>query len=107
MFSDNYIFFCAQKKKAVTTAAEEMGFSRSAGQKWADGSAIPHKSTLATIANYFDCTVEDLLKEKPRPLIRDAERKEWIVAWENATPEAREAAMAVLKLGVQQPEDQD
>lgn len=66
VFSDNYVFLCAKKKKAVTTAAEEMGFSRSAGKKWAAGTT-PRDTALVRIADYFGCTVADLLADNEKP----------------------------------------
>lgn len=63
MFSDNYIKLCAQKGKAVSAVAEELGYSRSAGTGWASGS-IPRRTTLKQIADYFGVTAEELLADK-------------------------------------------
>lgn len=63
MFSDNYINLCASKIETVTTVAEHIGLSRTAGQKWANGS-VPRKTTLKRIADYFGITVDELLAEK-------------------------------------------
>ena len=66
MFSDNYINLCAKKNETVTTAAEHIGFSRTSGQKWANGS-VPRKTTLKRIADYFGITVDELIAEKEKP----------------------------------------
>ena len=65
MFSDNYVYLCAKNGKHVTTVAEEIGFSRSAGQKWANGS-VPRKATLKRIADYFGVTVDELIDEETK-----------------------------------------
>ena len=64
MFSDNYIALCAKNGEHVTAVAEKLGFSRSAGIKWVNGS-VPRKSTLKRIADYFGVTVDELINEKP------------------------------------------
>ena len=64
MFSDNYIALCAKNGEHVTAVAEKLGFSRSAGLKWANGS-VPRKSTLKRIADYFGVTVDELINENP------------------------------------------
>lgn len=63
VFSDNYIRLCNEYEKAVTTVAEELGFSKASGAKWANGSK-PRKTTLAKIAKYFGVTVDELTKDK-------------------------------------------
>lgn len=104
MFSDNYINLCAERNIAITTAAVEIGYSRNAGLKWASGS-VPRKTTLIKIANYFGVPVDDLINEKTAAPEGDGERQIWANAWDQAGPEAREAALAVLRLGAQPPED--
>lgn len=60
MFSDNYVNLCIKHGKHVTTVAEELGFSRTSGMKWASGS-IPRKTTVKKIADYFGITVDELM----------------------------------------------
>ena len=69
MFSDNYIALCSREGKHITTVAEEIGYSRTSGIKWANGS-IPRKATLKKIADYFSVTIDNLLSdnEKTAPL---------------------------------------
>ena len=54
---------------ANKTVAEEIGYSRTSGIKWANGS-IPRKATLKKIADYFSVTIDNLLSdnEKTAPL---------------------------------------
>ena len=78
MFSDNYINLCAQRGKHVTTVAEELGYSRTAGKKWAEGS-VPRRTTLIKIANYFGVTTETLMgnKKAPAQAGERGEESEW------------------------------
>lgn len=64
MFSDNYIALCARNGEHITAVAEKLGYSRSAGIKWANGS-MPRKSTLKRIADYFGVPVDALTGETP------------------------------------------
>lgn len=70
MFSDNYIALCAKNGEHVSAVAEKLGFSRSAGVKWANGST-PRKSTLKRIADFFGVTVNELINENPAPTNED------------------------------------
>lgn len=111
MFSDNYVAMCAKRNEYPTIVAEKIGYSRATGGKWANGST-PRPVALEKLAAYFDCTVEDLLKDEEKPAATTGngltgEKLAWSTAWDNATPEARQAALSVLMLGAQQREDQD
>ena len=63
MFIDNYIMQCNRIDKSPSAAAEEMGFHRSEVTRWKNGS-VPRRSTLLKMAEYFDCSVEELTEEK-------------------------------------------
>lgn len=67
VFYHNYIALCRKKKISPSAAAVEMGFRRSAVTRWAAGS-IPHKSTLYAIAEYFNVSVDELLKSEPEEM---------------------------------------
>lgn len=71
-FYHNYVALCRKKKLSPSAAAEAMGFKRSIVTRWSNG-AMPHKSTLHTIADFFSCSVEDLTRENknPAPTVED------------------------------------
>ena len=98
MFSDNYLYLCAKNGKHVTTVAEEIGYSRSAGTKWANGST-PRKATLKRIADYFGVTVDELLQDetKKAPVKND----------ERTTDYDRKLSMLVSLFNRLSPEDQN
>lgn len=64
MFKENFIKFCNAKGVAPTVACKEIGLSNAAYSCWTDES-VPRKSTLIKLADYFGCTVDDLLAEDP------------------------------------------
>lgn len=67
MFSDNYIELCALNGESPTGLAERLGFSRTAGARWINGST-PRKATLKVIADHFGVSVDYLLRdEKEKP----------------------------------------
>lgn len=110
-FSEKYISLCAENKENPTALAEQLGFSRATGSKWCKG-AVPRPATLRIIADHFHVNVEDLLAEteNPAPIKGNGlnkEYEEWVNAWEAATPEARHAALAVLRLQGRSLEDRD
>ena len=76
MFSDKFVKLCAQKGVHPTTVAEILGYSRTTGSKWING-AVPRKTTLHKIAEYFDVSVNELLDDetKKAPVQMD-ERKD-------------------------------
>lgn len=97
--------------KAGISGAElcrSVGLSSGVYSQWCSGITKPSKKNVAKIAEYFGVSVEYLLygNEKTAAQEGDGERQEWIKAWEQAGPEQRSAALAVLRLGVQRPEDQ-
>jgi len=111
MFYTNFIILCNKIGKAPSAVAEEIGYARATVTAWKDGK-MPRPATLQKIASYFHITVEELLKEQkePAPLEgdgRSGQVEEWIKAWEEATPEARQAALAVLRLQGKSREDRD
>lgn len=62
MFFTNYVNQCNKKRLAPTAAAEAMGFKRSVVTRWGKGSQ-PRQATLQKIADFFECTVDDLVAE--------------------------------------------
>ena len=77
----------------------------SAFSQWATGRTTPREKKLREIAEYLGVSYDFLIhgqKENP-PSVDDgldAERNEWLTAWEKATPSQRKAALAVLMLQV-------
>lgn len=63
MFYDKYVSYCNKAGIAPTTAAEEMGFSRSDATRWSKGSA-PRRATLQRIASYFSAKLNLQLSYK-------------------------------------------
>lgn len=68
-FYENYVQLCAEKKVSLSAAAEAVGLSRTSPNGWKKGKQ-PSDVTLAKLAAYFGCTVDDLTaeagqKEKP------------------------------------------
>lgn len=72
MFKDNFIKLCNAKGVPPTTACTDNGLTKSAFSQWSD-SSVPRKATLMKLADYFGCSVEDLLRndtpEKVEPNI--------------------------------------
>ena len=63
MFYDKYVSYCNKVGIAPTTAAEEMGFSRSDATRWGKGST-PRRATLERIASYFSAKLNLQLSYK-------------------------------------------
>ena len=111
MFYDNFAMKCNEKNISPTAAAVEIGFHKSEVTRWKQGST-PRRANLLRIAKYFGCTADELIEEieKPAPMKGNGlnkEYEEWVNAWEAATPEARLAALAVLRLQGRSSEDLD
>lgn len=66
MFYSNYVALCAKAGVAPTALAEQLGLSRAAASRWSDG-AVPRRTSLAVIADYFGITVDQLVSDLPLP----------------------------------------
>ena len=64
MFKNNFIKFCNDKNVAPTIVCQHVGLSPAAYSKW-NNDSVPRKATLMKLADYFGCTVDDLLAEEP------------------------------------------
>lgn len=71
-FYDCYVRLCALKGVSLSRAAESVGLSRTSPNGWKKGK-MPSDVTLAKLANYFGCTVEDLIGEAKKPTVKDDE----------------------------------
>ena len=72
MFWKNYITLCNSIGKSPNGVCSELGFSTAVATKWKNG-ALPRDTTLKKIADYFNVSVDYLLKgensiEKDPPL---------------------------------------
>lgn len=77
--------------------------------QWKKGDTHPSQRTLETIADYLGVTYEWLVAgsgdKKEKPVIPEGDELlnspvAWATAWDQASPELRRAALAVLKSGV-------
>lgn len=65
MFWDNFVFYCNQKGVAPNVAAAAVGVKSSGTVTgWKNG-AIPRQSILKKLADYFEISVEMLIKAPP------------------------------------------
>ena len=63
MFYENFEQLCAKRGITMSRAAEDIGRSRSAVNRWKSG-AVPGGTTLRKLADYFGVTVDFLLYGK-------------------------------------------
>lgn len=66
MFWKNFVILCANIGKSTTAVILELGLSRSLVTSWKKGT-VPNNTTLLKIANYFNVTVDYLLKDNSQP----------------------------------------
>ena len=88
---------------------EAVGISSASMSQWRAGKIIPRYQTLERIAEYFGISYESLItgeKEKPVPSDGLDSPVAWATAWDQASPELRRAALAVLKSGEPSAESQ-
>ena len=53
---------CAEKKISIAALERDTGIGNGVVAKWSHGS--PRIETLVKVADYFGCTVDELLKEE-------------------------------------------
>lgn len=107
----------ARKAKGLTMKelGAMVGVSESAISQYETGKREMDFETLLRIGEILDCTADYLLrgedtKKRAHPQEGDGldkERSEWSTAWDQASPELRRAAMAVLKSGEPRSDAQD
>lgn len=104
MFYENYLQLCNEKNVTPSAAAVDMGLSKAANTKWADG-RIPRDATLKKIADYFGVSVAYLkgetedrgeAKEKA-PTLETSVEAMYIAELINSLPD-QQRKKAVLKL---------
>lgn len=111
------MFKDARKAKGLTQKelADKLDISEGALSQYENGKREPDFETLLKIGELLGCSTDYLLRGEDikiaHPLEEEdglvKERSEWITAWDNASPELRRAALAVLRSGAQLPEAQD
>lgn len=64
MILDNIRKLCASKGISLSALEKELGFGNSTISKWAECSPTAEK--LILVADYFGCTVDEILRGKKR-----------------------------------------
>lgn len=64
MFYDNFVRKSQALGKSASSVAELMGYHRSELSRWKKGTT-PRRSTLVKIADFFGCSVDELIEEHP------------------------------------------
>lgn len=103
---DNIRYYAALKGMTLAEVERRLGFGNGVIARWQTAKRPPDPVKLAMVAELLEVTVEELetgAKKEPPP----EERQVWTIAWEAASPEARQAALSVLMLGARRPEDAD
>lgn len=100
------------KKQGITVKELEIKASLSYGAIGHWNKSTPKADALFLVSRLLGVSVEYLLtgeseKAAPEGGVDSQEVREWSAAWDQASPEARAAALAVLRLGARRPEDQD
>lgn len=78
MFWDNYVRLCQKKGKSPNAVARELSLSSGSVTNWKMGK-LPHNSTLAKIAAYFDVSVELLLGKEQTAEDFEASGKSFVI----------------------------
>ena len=85
--------------------ASIVNLTQQAIAKWERGLAEPDSETLKQLVDFYGVSFDYIFgreEKKPIPISEgelEAKRTEWAIAWDQASPELRRAAMAVLKSG--------
>ena len=58
-FYHKYLIQCQKKGVSPSAAAVNAGFTKTSVTRWKNGS-IPTDATILTLADYFDCSFDDL-----------------------------------------------
>lgn len=70
VFYNNFVRLCIQNGKKPTAVADEMGFAKSAVNRWKSGSA-PTDATVFRVASYFGVSPESLLQGSESDLAQE------------------------------------
>lgn len=64
IFRNNMIYYIAKLDINIGGMAEDLGMSRATIYKYLEGETLPNIHKAYMIANYFECTIDDLLLKK-------------------------------------------
>lgn len=101
MFYDRFVKLCNEKGVSPSAAAEQIGLTRSANTKWAEGK-IPRKATLVKLADYFGVPVEYFSEETPAEtkasptVVEDAMKDLMNHLFDSLSEDAKQEALAGL-----------
>lgn len=101
MFWDNFMRLCVRERKSPTYVTAELGLSNAAASAWKNGS-IPRRSTLESIAKYFNVTVDYLLADEKKTATTSgdglsSQQRELIALVRHAPPEEVAVLLAAAK----------
>lgn len=60
-FSESIKFFIKIKNKNIHRISKELNISRTKIYSWLNDKQLPYTSTLIRLADYFDCTVDEIM----------------------------------------------
>ena len=86
VFYDNFIKLCNENKKIPSAVARDLGLSSAAVSKWKDG-AVPRRTTIQKVADYFGVTYDSLFDESTEYVKVPAEKLEMAPHYINAIAE--------------------
>ena len=98
---------------SVQEIADATGIKVKTIYNWNQGLSKSYTKFIPQIAAFLNVSADylsgtgDNEKAAPEGGVESQEVREWSAAWDRASPEARAAALAVLRLGARRPEDQD
>jgi repressor LexA len=90
MFKENFIKLCAIRNESPSSVCKKIGISSAAFSQWT-ADTVPRKITLVKLADYFRCSVEDLLadntekREPPNTVFLDGQNVHMIPLFENVS----------------------
>lgn len=64
IFRNNMIYYITKLDINIADMAEDLGMSRATIYKYFEGETLPNLHKAYLIANYFECTIDDLLLKK-------------------------------------------
>lgn len=73
-FYNNLLVQCNKNEVSPSGVARAIGMSNAAATGWRNGK-IPHDVTLLKLANFFSCTVDDLLAEDAKAPAAQGDRR--------------------------------
>jgi transcriptional regulator with XRE-family HTH domain len=100
VFYHNYVNQCNRLGMSPSAAAEAMGFKRSMVTRWSKGSQ-PRQATLQRMADFFKCSVDDLLEDKekaaPEKTVAVSESDMRLIEWFRSLPKEKQKAILVAQ----------